>query len=330
MKTNKGRKILVTGAGGFIGSHLTEYLIDTGAEVTAFVRYTSTGRAGFLDNLDENKRRKLKIVFGDIRDRDDGLRAVGGQEIVIHLAAQIAIPYSYIAPADFVSVNVNGTLNILSAARDLKAKRIIQLSTSEVYGSAQYVPIDEKHPLSAQSPYSASKIAADKLAESFHRSFGLPVVIARPFNTYGPRQSPRAVIPTIILQALHGNVVKLGNVDTRRDLNFVGDTARALAQMALSAKGTGGQFNIASGKDYSIAEVVAMVSEILDKKLTIKTEKRRVRPKASEVDRLLGDGSLANKTFGLGRRTDIKTGLKQTVTYFESHIDQFPKEDYRL
>lgn len=330
MTTKKGQKILVTGAGGFIGSHLTEYLIDSGAEVTAFVRYTSTGKAGFLDDLDENKRRKLKIVFGDIRDRDGGRRAVTGQDIIVHLAAQIAIPYSYIAPADFVSVNVNGTLNILSAAREAKVKRIVQLSTSEVYGSAQYVPIDEKHPLTAQSPYSASKIAADKLAESFCRSFGLPVVIARPFNTYGPRQSPRAVIPTIILQALQGKVIRLGNVDTRRDLNYVGDTAKALAGIALSKKGVGGQFNIATGKDYSIAEVVGMVGDILGKKLTIKTEPRRVRPKESEVDRLLGDGSLAQKTFGLGRPTDIKTGIKQTADYFESHIGSFPKEDYRL
>jgi len=330
MKKNTGKKILITGAGGFIGSHLTERLLDSGATVTAFVRYTSTGTAGFLDHLEADKRRKLNLIFGDIRDRDDGRRAVAGQDIVIHLAAQIAIPYSYIAPADFVSVNVNGTLNILSAARDLEVKRVIQLSTSEVYGSAQYVPIDEKHPLTAQSPYAASKIAADKLAESFFRSFGLPVVIVRPFNTYGPRQSPRAFIPTIILQALRGRIIKLGNIDTRRDLNFVGDTAGALAKIAVSPRGVGGQFNIASGKDFTIAEVVEMVGDILGKKLTIKTDRRRVRPRNSEVMRLLGDGSAADNTFRLGRRTDLKTGLKQTVAYFESYIDKFAKEDYRL
>ncbi len=330
MKKTVGKKILVTGAGGFIGSHLTEYLVDAGAEVTAFVRYTSTGTAGFLDKLDKSKLRKLKIVFGDIRDHDDCRRAVSGNSLVIHLAAQIAIPYSYLAPADFVSTNINGTLNMLSAVRDSKAKRMVQLSTSEVYGSAQYTPIDEKHPLVGQSPYSASKIGADKLAESFHRSFGTPVIIARPFNTYGPRQSPRAVIPTIILQALRGRVIKLGNVDSRRDLNFVEDTAEALAKMALSTKGLGGQFNIASGKDYSIAEVVEMVADILGKKLTIKTDRRRVRPKGSEVDRLLGNGSLGNRTFGFGRRTSLKNGLKQTVAYYESHLADFTKEDYRL
>jgi dTDP-glucose 4,6-dehydratase len=330
MKTAQGKKILVTGAGGFIGSHLTEHLLDAGADVTAFLRYTSTGKAGYLDGIEKNKRRKLKVIFGDIRDRDDGRRAVQGIDIIIHLAAQIAIPYSYIAPADFVSVNVNGTLNMLSAARELKIKRMVHLSTSEVYGSAQYVPIDEKHPLVAQSPYSASKIAADKLAESFYHSFGTPVVIARPFNTYGPRQSPRAVIPTIILQALRGNTIKLGNVDTRRDLNFVSDTARSLAKIALSTKGTGGQFNIASGKDYSIAEIVETVGDLLGKKLTIKTEKRRVRPKDSEVTRLLGDGSAAVKAFRLGARTDFKKGLKQTLVYYESHIDSIPDEDYRL
>ena len=330
MKNAKGKKILVTGAGGFIGSHLTELLIDAGADVTAFVRYTSTGTAGFLDSFEQDKRRKLKIIYGDIRDRDDCFRALAGNGIVIHLAAQIAIPYSYLAPADFVSVNINGTLNMLSAVRESTVKRMVQLSTSEVYGSAQYTPIDEKHPLVGQSPYSASKIAADKLAEAFHRSFGTPVIIARPFNTYGPRQSPRAVIPTIILQALRGKAISLGNVTSRRDLNFVGDTAEALARMALSAKGLGGQFNIASGKDYAIAEVVEMVADILGKNLTIKTDKRRVRPKASEVDRLLGDGSEGNKTFGFRRRTTLIEGLKQTVAYYESHLAEFTKEDYRI
>lgn len=330
MKKAEGKKILVTGAGGFIGSHLTEYLLDSGADVTAFVRYTSTGKAGYLDDFDKDRRRGLKIVSGDIRDRDDCLRAAEGNDIIVHLAAQIAIPYSYVAPGDFVSVNINGSLNILLAARKLKAKRVVQLSTSEVYGSAQYVPIDEQHPLVAQSPYSASKIAADKLAESFHWSFALPVVIARPFNTFGPRQSPRAVIPTIILQGLRGKVIKLGNIETRRDLNYVGDTVKALAKIALSTKGVGGQFNIASGKDYSIAEIVEMVGSILGKSLTIKTDRRRVRPKASEVSRLLGDGSSAKKVFRLNKRCSIETGLKQTIAYFESHIDKFVDEDYQL
>jgi dTDP-glucose 4,6-dehydratase len=330
MVNARGKKILVTGAGGFIGSHLVETLLDAGADVTAFVRYTSTGKAGHIERFSPDKRRSLKIVFGDIRDRDDVRRAVSGNDIVIHLAAQIAIPYSYIAPGDFVSVNTIGTLNMLLAAREIEVKRVVHLSTSEIFGSAQYVPIDESHPQVAQSPYAASKIAADKLAESFYHSFGLPVVIARPFNTYGPRQSARAVIPTIILQALRGKKIKLGAVDTRRDLNYVADTAAALARVALSGKGVGGQFNIASGKDYSVAEIVEIVGDILGKKLVLKSEKRRVRPPKSEVVRLVGNGSLADKTFGLGSRTDLRTGLEPTIAYFETNIGSFSVEDYQV
>jgi dTDP-glucose 4,6-dehydratase len=330
MKKPDRKKILVTGAAGFIGSHLTDLLLKTGADVTAFVRYTSTGKAGYLDRIFGPNEKKPKIIFGDIRNKDDVIRAVSGNEIIIHLAAQIAIPYSYVSPGDFLNVNATGTLHILSAARDMKIKRVVQLSSSEVYGSAQYLPIDEKHPIVAQSPYSASKIAADKLAESFHLSFGTPVVIARPFNTYGPRQSARAVIPTIILQALKGNNIKLGNIDTRRDLNFVADTAGALAKIALSGNGTGGQFNIATGKDYSIGEIVEMIAGILGKKLTIKTDRRRIRPEKSEVARLLGDGSLADKTFRLGKRVDIRKGLEQTVAYFEVCAEKFGHEDYQL
>ncbi len=326
----QGRKILVTGAGGFIGSHVAEYLLNTGADVTAFLRYTSTGSTGHLAAIDPKLQRRLSLVYGDIRNRDDVVRAVAGNSIIIHLAAQIAIPYSYISPADFLNVNATGTINILAAGREAKVRRIVHLSTSEVYGSAQYVPIDEKHPLVAQSPYAASKIAADKIAESFHRSFGTPVVIARPFNTYGPRQSARAVIPTIILQALRGKTVKLGNVDARRDLNFVADTAAALAKMALSAKGAGEQYNIATGKDYSIGELVDFVADILGKDLTIKTDRRRIRPRKSEVVRLQGNGSRAAKTFAIGRRTDIKSGLKKTIAYFEANIDSFAKEDYQV
>ena len=326
----QGKKVLVTGAGGFIGSHVAEYLLDAGAVATAFLRYTSTGAIGRLAELDPKTRRRLHIVYGDIRNRDDVARAASGNDIIIHLAAQIAIPYSYISPADFLNVNAVGTLNILAAGREAKVSRVVHLSTSEVYGSAQYVPIDEKHPLVAQSPYAASKIAADKVAESFHRSFATPVVIARPFNTYGPRQSARAVIPTIILQALRGTTIRLGNVDTRRDLNFVGDTASALVRMALSSRGIGGQFNIATGEDYSIAELVDFVADILGKNLTIKTDRRRVRPRESEVTRLLGNGERARNTFKLGRRLDIKNGLKTTIAYFESKIDTFSDEDYQI
>ncbi len=326
----QGKKILITGAGGFIGSHVTEYLLDAGADVTAFLRYTSTGAIGRLAELKPSARRRLSLVYGDIRNRDDVVRAVSGRDIIIHLAAQIAIPYSYISPADFLNVNATGTMNIIAAGREAKVRRIVHLSTSEVYGSAQYVPIDEKHPLVAQSPYAASKIAADKVAESFHRSFGIPVVIARPFNAYGPRQSARAVIPTIILQALRGKTIKLGNTDTRRDLNFVGDTASALAKMALSSKGAGEHFNIATGRDYSIAQLVEFVADILGKNLAIKTDRRRIRPRGSEVTRLRGDGSRAARTFKFGRRTDIRSGLKKTIAYYEANIDTFSDEDYQI
>jgi NAD dependent epimerase/dehydratase len=329
-KNTIGKKILVTGAGGFIGSHVVELLAQSGADVTAFVRYTSTGKAGFLDRFDPKLRSRLNIVYGDIRDRADVYRALDGNDYIIHLAAQIAIPYSYVSPGDFVTVNTIGTLNVLTAAREKKIKRLVQLSTSEVYGSAQYLPIDEKHPLVAQSPYAASKIAADKLAESFYRSYDLPIVIARPFNTYGPRQSSRAVIPTIILQALKGNIIRLGNIDTRRDLNFVEDTARTLALMALSKNGVGGQFNIATGNDYSIAEIVETVAEILGKNIKIKIDKRRVRPKLSEVSVLQGDPSLAEKNFHIGKRIGLKEGLEKTIRYFEAHIDQLRREDYQL
>lgn len=327
----KSRKdILVTGAAGFIGSHVAEQLLAAGHRVTAFIRYTSTGTAGFLESLDETLKPNLRCIAGDIRNRDDVCRAVSGSDTVIHLAAHIAIPYSYLAPDDFLLVNAGGTMNLLQAAREAGTSRIVLLSTSEVYGTARYTPIDENHPQVAQSPYSASKIAADKIGESFHRSFGLPVVIARPFNTYGPRQSARAVIPTIILQALRGNTVKLGNVDTRRDLNFVKDTAAALNKIALSKKGVGEQVNICSGIDYSIADIVARVADRLGKKLTIKTDRRRVRPKKSEVSQLLGDGSKAEKLFGLPKKTTIEEGLRQTIAYYEARLENIKQEDYQL
>lgn len=329
-KSILGRKILVTGAGGFIGSHLTEKLIRSGAEVTALVRYTSSGTAGFIDRFDRKLINKLQIVYGDIRNRDDVIRAIGQNEIILHLAAQIAIPYSYLAPGDFLDVNAGGSLNILTVSKNAKVKRIVLMSTSEVYGSAQYVPIDEKHPQVAQSPYSASKIAADKLAESFHLSFNTPVVIARAFNTYGPRQSARAVIPTIILQALRGKIIRLGNIETRRDLNYVGDTADALIKIGLSRKGAGQQFNICTGTDYSIGELVEMVGEILGKKLIVKTESRRTRPKGSEVDRLLGDGTKGEKLFGLGKKISLKSGLTKTIAWFEKNEKMIKKEDYQL
>jgi NAD dependent epimerase/dehydratase len=330
VKNIRSRKVLVTGAGGFIGSHLTELLVRSGADVTAFVRYTSTGTAGHLDRSAPEIQSRLKLIHGDIRNHDDVVRAATGADIILHLAAQIAIPYSYLSPGDFINVNTLGSLHVLSAARELKATRVIIVSTSEVYGSAQYLPIDEKHPLVAQSPYAASKIAAEKVAESFCRSFDVPVVIVRPFNAYGPRQSARAIIPTIILQALRGNTIRLGNSDTRRDFNFVEDTAHALATIAVSQKGIGGVFNVATGADQTVDEIVALVGKILGKRLTVKTERRRVRPKDSEVRHLRGDGSSADRLFRLGRRTSLRAGLEKTVAYYHDHLNEFRTEDYQL
>ncbi|MBN2227611.1 MAG: GDP-mannose 4,6-dehydratase [candidate division Zixibacteria bacterium] len=324
------QNILITGAGGFIGSHLAERLLRDGARVTALVRYTSSGTIGWLTTVPPARHKGLRIIHGDIRDPDICADAVKGNRIVFHLAAQIAIPYSYIAPRDFVAVNALGTANMLQAARSEGVKKFVQVSTSEVYGTAQYVPIDENHPQVAQSPYSASKIAADKMAESFYRSFGLPVVIVRPFNTYGPRQSARAVIPTIIIQALRGRIIRLGNIDTSRDLNYVEDTVAGMIAAARSEKTTGRTANIATGNDFTIEELVGFVSEILGKKLSIKTERRRVRPSKSEVRRLQGDASLAHELFGYAPKHTIMAGLKKTIRFFEKHLDSYAKEDYQL
>ena len=324
------QKILITGAGGFIGSHLAERLLSDGAKVTALVRYTSSGATGWLETLPPALHKNLRIIHGDIRDPDICDVAVKGNRIVFHLAAQIAIPYSYVAPRDFIAVNALGTANMLQAARAEGVNKFVQVSTSEVYGTAQYVPIDENHPQVAQSPYSASKIAADKMAESFYRSFGLPVVIVRPFNTYGPRQSARAVIPTIIIQALRSRTVRLGNINTRRDLNFVGDTTAGMISAALSDKTVGQTINLATGKDYTIEELVEIVSKILGKKLIIQTEKRIVRPSKSEVRRLQGDFALAKELFGYAPKHTIAAGLKKTIRFFEKHIESYAKEDYQL
>lgn len=324
------KKVLVTGGGGFIGSFLTEELLKQGASVTALIRYTSSAGIGWLEFLPQKLKTMLTIIYGDIRDPDVCQQAVGQNEYIFHLAAQIAIPYSYIAPRDFLNVNAIGTANLLQSARAGKIKKFLQVSTSEVYGTAQYTPIDEKHPQVAQSPYAASKIAADKMAESFYRSFGLPVVTVRPFNCYGPRQSPRAILPTIILQALAGRTIKLGNVATRRDMNFVLDTVDGMIKAGLEPKTIGQTLNLAHGRDYSIKELVGFISDILGKKLLIKTEKRRLRPKKSEVHRLIGDSTKAGKLIGFKPKYDIKKGLKRTISFFRKNINLYNKEDYQL
>jgi len=330
MLSLKGKKVLVTGAGGFIGSHLTEKLLRAKAEVTAFLRYTSSGNMGQLRFLPLRLRKNIHLIYGDIRNQEDCLRAMEGVQYVFHLAAQIAIPYSYIAPGDFLMVNAIGTVNMLQTARRLKIKKYVQVSTSEVYGTAQYVPIDENHPKVAQSPYAASKIAADGVAESFYRSFDFPVVTVRPFNTYGPRQSARAVIPAIILQGLKGRIVNLGNTETRRDLNYVDDIANGMMLGCFNKNTVGMTLNLASGKDYSIAEIVGFTGDILGKKLLVKRDKRRVRPKSSEVDRLVGDSGLAEKVMQYLPANDMLSGLEKTIRFFEENIDLYDREDYQI
>ncbi len=326
----RNKKILVTGGGGFIGSHLVEHLAGNGAAVTVLIRYTSNGRAGWLEYSEPDIRKNLTFIFGDIRDPDICQKAVEGNDYIFNLAAQIAIPYSYIAPRDFLAVNAQGTANLLSAAREAGVRKFLQVSTSEVYGTAQYVPIDEKHPQTAQSPYAASKIAADRMAESFNLSFGLPVVIIRPFNTYGPRQSARAVIPTIILQALTGSTIRLGNASTRRDMNFVEDIADGMAKACFSSKTLGKTINLATGKDYSIESIVRQVADLIGRNLTIKSDRKRVRPKNSEVLRLQGDSTLAKRLIGYRPKYDLKDGLYKTIGFFERNIDLYRKEDYQL
>jgi len=330
MLTIRNKRVLVTGGAGFIGSHLVEKLVKGGAKVTVLARYTSSGQAGWIEIFPAELRRKIKIIYGDVRDSDICVRAVDGNDYVFHLAAQIAIPYSYIAPRDFIQVNAIGTANMLQASRTCGIKKFLHVSTSEVYGTAQYVPMDEKHPQVAQSPYSASKIAADKLVESFHLSFGLPTVTVRPFNCFGPRQSARAIIPTIVLQALRGDKIKLGNINTSRDLNYVDDIASGMILACFSSKTDGKTINLATGKDYEIGEIVNMVGDLLDKKLRIATEKRRVRPSKSEVYRLQGDNRLARKLIGYKPAYNLKKGLLETIRFFKEHISLYKKEDYQL
>ena len=329
-KSVKNKKVLVTGAAGFIGSHLTEMLLKQSARVTVLVRYTSSASIGWLEYLPRPLKNKLTIIHGDVRDPDICKRAIKGNDYIFHLAAQIAIPYSYIAPRDFLSVNALGTANMLQAARERTVKKFLQVSTSEVYGTAQYAPIDEKHPQVAQSPYSASKIAADKMTESFHLSFGLPTVTIRPFNCYGPRQSARAIIPTIILQALRGRTIRLGNIASSRDMNFVHDIAGGMIEACFSNKTNGRTLNLATGKDYYIEEMVKIIGEILGKRLIIKTEQRRRRPDKSEVWRLVGNSTLAENRFGYKPKYTIQAGLKKTVEFFQKYIDLYPREDYQL
>jgi NAD dependent epimerase/dehydratase len=320
------KKVLITGAAGFIGSHLTEYFLNKDFKVTAFDRYNSFSSFGWLDTLN---LKKVKLVLGDIRDFDSVNNVVKGQDIVIHLAALIGIPYSYISPAAYIKTNIEGTYNILEASKNNKVKQVLITSTSETYGTAQTYKISENHPLNAQSPYAASKISADQMALSYYRSFKTPVKIIRPFNTFGPRQSLRAVIPTIIAQAINHNIIEIGNINTSRDLTFVTDTCDAFYKILKSDKLFGEVVNVGSDNDISIKDIIKKVSKILDKKIIIKKSFSRWRPIKSEVFRLRCDNKKILKYTNWKPKFSGKNGfdnaLSQTIEWFKNN-KQFIKE----
>jgi len=310
------KKVLITGAEGFIGSHLTERLVELGADVTALVQYNSFNKWGWIDTFDKNIKENIKVVTGDIREYDGLKRIVRGQEVVLHLAALIAIPYSYLSPMAYVKTNVEGTTNVLEACREYGVEKIVHTSTSEAYGTALYVPIDEKHPMQGQSPYSASKIGADKMAESYYKSFNMPIVTIRPFNTYGPRQSARAIIPTIISQILAGkSEIKLGSLTPTRDFNFVKDTVDAFIKVAESPKTIGEVINAGSNYEITIEDTVRKIIRIIGKDVKILCDDERIRPKNSEVNRLWADNTKIKELTGWQPNYCIDKGLEVTVDW---------------
>ena len=322
-------RILVTGAGGFIGSHLTERLVQKGYDVRAFIRYNSQGRWGWLE--ESPYKDQIEVYMGDIRDLDSVRDAVKGVDIIFHLAALIGIPYSYKSPLAYIRTNIEGTYNVLEAALDEGCSRVVHTSTSEVYGTAQYVPIDEKHPLHAQSPYAATKIAADQLALSYYRSFDLPVVVARPFNTYGPRQSARAIIPTVITQVLKGlHEIKLGNLSPTRDFNYVQDTVSGFLAVAFSERVEGEVINIGSGVEISIGNLVQLIGKITGIEIRVKQEEQRVRPDKSEVERLLCDNSKIKKLSDWEPKYSLETGLKETMEWLKNNLHKYKPGIYNL
>jgi dTDP-glucose 4,6-dehydratase len=322
------RKVLVTGAGGFIGAHLVSELVREGADVRAMVRYNSRNERGALDWLDPEATAEVEVVLGDLRDIESVARAVDGMEIVLHLGAQIAIPYSYLNARDFFETNVLGSLNVAQAVLGAGVERVVHTSTSEVYGSAQGELIDEQHPLEAQSPYAASKIGADQLMDSYRRSFDLPVTILRPFNTYGPFQSARAVIPTIVTQALTGEPLRLGSLHPRRDLTFVADTAAGFVAAAVTPDAVGRTIQLGTGEDHSVGELVEIVGELLGRELEVQVDPQRVRPAQSEVQRLTSNPALARRLIGWEPKTSLREGLAQTIRWIESHGGRFRAGDY--
>ena len=325
------KSVLVTGAGGFIGSHLTEHLVELGARVRAFVRYNSRNDRGMLELIPAQKFDEIEVIAGDLKDNGAIRHAVQNTQIIFHLGALIAIPYSYVHPGDTVETNIIGTLNIMSAARDLGVERVIHTSTSEVYGTARYVPIDENHPLQGQSPYSASKIGADKIVESFYRSFNLPVTTARPFNTFGPRQSARAVIPTIITQALaSAPQIALGSLHPSRDYTYVYDIVNALVKAAESQDSIGETINIGSNFEISIGDIVKKVQSITGTSKEILLDDKRIRPEKSEVERLWCDNTKAKQLLGWEPKIDFDEGLQKTIQWISNNMNLYKPDIYRI
>jgi len=324
-------KVLVTGAGGFIGSHLSEELVRMGEDVRAFIRYNSRDERGLLEYLPKEIESQIEVIPGDLMDPNAVRKAVRGCAKIFHLGALIAIPYSYVHPFDFVQTNVVGTAHLLNACLDNEGlERIIHTSTSEVYGTAQYTPIDEKHPLQAQSPYAASKIAADKLAESYFFSFNLPLAILRPFNTFGPRQSLRAIIPTIISQAIGNQKILLGNIKPRRDFLFVKDTVQGFIEIGKCNEAIGKVVNIGTGRDLSIGELAKKIVELIGKGGKVEIEDRRFRPERSEVMQLLADTRLAQKLFGWTPKYSLEDGLTRTIEWYRENLSRFRVGSYPL
>ncbi|MGC7871580.1 SDR family NAD(P)-dependent oxidoreductase [Desulfosporosinus sp. SYSU MS00001] len=324
------KQVLVTGAGGFIGSHLTETLVKNGAKVRVFIRYNSRDGRGNLEDLDPKVLDEIEIVAGDLRDADVIERSLKGCDTVFHLGALVGIPYSYKNPREVVETNIMGTFNVLTAARDLGVSRIVHTSTSEVYGSARYVPIDENHPLQGQSPYSASKIGADKLAESFYASYELPVVTVRPFNCYGPRQSARAVIPTLITQAMASKEIRLGNIETLRDFTYVTDTVQGFIRASQKQAALGKVINVGSGKEISIGELAHVIKKTLGSTANIAVDESRIRPSRSEVNRLLADNHLAREVLEWEPCVPLEDGIKRTMEWIAVHLDRFQIGKYQI
>ena len=324
----KSKSVLVTGAGGFIGSHLAEALARTGAKTRALIRYNSQGRKGWLEQSD--LKADIEVIWGDIREADSVKNALRGVDVVFHLAALIGIPYSYVSPSSYVSTNIVGTLNVLQESLRQGVSQVVHTSTSEVYGTAQRVPITEDHPLHAQSPYSATKIAADKLAESFHRSFGLPISIVRPFNTYGPRQSARAVIPTIMMQALANEPIRIGNLAPTRDFSYVSDTVRGFLHIAGSDKAIGRVVNLGAGKEISIGDLAQMICSLTGVEFRVVHEIDRVRPAQSEAERLCAGTILAEELTKWRPEVALREGLENTLAWIRSNQANYQTETYAI